>query len=99
MVRSWEVDVGMDDSSVLLQVESMVDLVADRCMRSFGRPSTGWSSADRMPHSLAMAHAVVLLSPATRTTQDLNCEPQSPAPNLACDTKRGTLVWQAIGGS
>ncbi len=64
MDRSWESSSDGEVSSMLLQVDSMVDLVAERGIKSCGRPRMGCSSADRMPHSRAMAQAVVLLSPA-----------------------------------
>ncbi len=64
MERSWESSSDEEVSSMLLQVDSIVDLVAERDIKSCGRPRMGCSSADRMPHSRAMAQAVVLLSPA-----------------------------------
>ncbi len=64
MERSWESRGDGEVSSMLLQVDSIVDLVADRGIKPCGRPRMVCSSADRMPHSRAMAQAVVLLSPA-----------------------------------
>lgn len=91
-LSSSELRVGGEDSSMLLQVESMKDFVAERGMRSLGRPRTGYSSADKMPHSLAMAHAVVLLSPGQwhstisnlASIQDSSLDSELPVESICC---------------